>query len=408
MMLGKPFCKLAWCAVFAATGVLLFSRTAGAANVRYVDPTGNGTNGLTWQTAFRTVQEGVNALSGGEVWVAAAVYTSGGGTLVAMKKGVHVYGGFSGWRDGRGVKETSRFQRDWINNRTVLDGNGSGPVVVGASDATFDGFTIQNGSIKGYGAGMSIPSWSSSVVKNCVFKNNAATCSGGGMCISDGASTIVANCIFIGNTAAFGGGMANAVNSKPVVMNCIFSGNLVLDISESGGGGMFSYPNVSATITNCTFSGNGNSGTKIGGGIYTYGDPSTIGISNCIFWGNIARMRPNIASYMYAPEIQKGVAYSNVQGGYAGHGNINADPLFVDADGPDNVFGTLDDNLRLQAGSPCIDVGSNVALPPDTPDLDNDANTTEPIPYDLDNGLRIVASTVDMGAYEGKAVRGRR
>ena len=38
-----------------------------------------------------------------------------------------------------------------------------------------------------------------------------------------------------------------------------------------------------------------------------------------------------------------------------GGGNINADPLFVDDDGADNITGTLDDDLRLLPGSPCID-----------------------------------------------------
>jgi len=52
------------------------------------------------------------------------------------------------------------------------------------------------------------------------------------------------------------------------------------------------------------------------------------------------------------------VNHSDVQGGWTsagGKGNINADPLFVDADGDDNAVGTADDNHRLSTASPCID-----------------------------------------------------
>ena len=43
-------------------------------------------------------------------------------------------------------------------------------------------------------------------------------------------------------------------------------------------------------------------------------------------------------------------------------GNSSADPLFLDADGLDNIPGTEDDDLRLQSGSPAIDAGDNAAL----------------------------------------------
>ena len=63
-------------------------------------------------------------------------------------------------------------------------------------------------------------------------------------------------------------------------------------------------------------------------------------------------------------------------------------------------------NLRLQYISPCIDAADNAYVPPDSNDLDGDGNTTEPIPYDLDEHPRIVdgdcntTEVVDMGAYE--------
>jgi hypothetical protein len=71
-----------------------------------------------------------------------------------------------------------------------------------------------------------------------------------------------------------------------------------------------------------------------------------------------------------------------VQGGWDGEGNIDADPLFVDA-----AIG----DLRLQAGSPAIDAGDQALLPAG-------------ITTDLDGNPRVVGANVDMGAYEFQGV----
>jgi len=58
-----------------------------------------------------------------------------------------------------------------------------------------------------------------------------------------------------------------------------------------------------------------------------------------------------------------------VQGSYRGVGNIDADPLFVDPDGTDNIVGTVDDDLAPFAGSPLIDAGDGSVAP--ATDIDN-------------------------------------
>jgi len=80
-----------------------------------------------------------------------------------------------------------------------------------------------------------------------------------------------------------------------------------------------------------------------------------------------------------------------------GGGNIDENPLFVDAIGMDNIAGTMDDDLRLQTGSPAIDAGDNSLVPLG-------------VTTDLDGNPRIVdgdgdtTETVDMGAYEFQLV----
>jgi len=111
-------------------------------------------------------------------------------------------------------------------------------------------------------------------------------------------------------------------------------------------------------------------------------------VTNCILWGNSAA---TAGDEFYNDGSTPIVTYSDVQGGYSGTGNIDADPLFIDVDGPDDVSGTEDDNPRLSVGSPCIDTGDDAAVTEST---------------DLDGNIRIVdgdgdaAPTVDMGAYE--------
>jgi hypothetical protein len=115
-------------------------------------------------------------------------------------------------------------------------------------------------------------------------------------------------------------------------------------------------------------------------------------VTNCIFWGNTAYSYPQIQNYGASSTT---VTYSDVQGGYTGTGNINADPLFVDPDGPDNIVGTEDDNLRILAGSPCIDAANgNVA-----PETDISGKSRYDDPNTMNTGVGD-PNYVDMGAYE--------
>ena len=131
------------------------------------------------------------------------------------------------------------------------------------------------------------------------------------------------------------------------------------------------------TLTNCWFS--RNTSNFDGGGMYNLSSNPLV--TNCIFWGNTA---PSAAQINGATAS---VSYSCVQGGYEGAGNLSDDPMCVDADGPDDIPGTEDDNLRLLPGSLCIDAGD--------PDFVPDPGET-----DLDGHARVLCDRVDMGAYE--------
>jgi len=88
----------------------------------YVTPTGAGnSDGSSWGNAA-TLQHALSiAQSGYEIWVASGVYTPGVSRTdtFTLTSGIALYGGFAG-------NETSRDQRDWVNNATILSGDISG------------------------------------------------------------------------------------------------------------------------------------------------------------------------------------------------------------------------------------------------------------------------------------------
>jgi hypothetical protein len=89
------------------------------------------------------------------------------------------------------------------------------------------------------------------------------------------------------------------------------------------------------------------------------------------------------------------VRYSDVQGGWSGDGNIDADPCYwADIDDPNIIVEPNDPysirvegDYHLLEGSPCIDAGdpNYVAGPNET---------------DLDGNPRVFGDRIDMGAYE--------
>ena len=157
--------------------------------------------------------------------------------------------------------------------------------------------------------------------------------------------------------------------------------------------------------TNCLFF--GNSATNSGGAIHNFQSQPQIRLAT--MWGNSAPSGggfynassfPNISNsiiYNNTPDQIRDipgsfttVTYSNIQGGWAGNGNISANPLFADP-----VMG----DFNLSAGSPCIDAGNNAAVPIEIKtDLAGNPRFVDD-PDTKDTGLG-ASPLVDMGALE--------
>lgn len=379
----------------------------------YVDHDANGANdGSSWADACLCLRDALAvAQDGDEIRVAQGIHKPDQRGVIAARGGFQVRS--SGDRtetfqlvnsvvvkgDYAGLGEPDPDARDVRLYETILSGdlNGDdGPgfanrvensyhVVTGRGTnetAVLDGFTVTGGNASdmygGYGGGM-YNHLCRATVTNCIFSGNLAT-RGGGMANTGDvgilSSPTLTNCVFSGNSARWGGGICYWGYAGGILTNCAFSGNTAED-----GGAIFITKSSEATLKNCTLTANwASAGTA--GAINCSGNCSAT-LVNTILWGN----SPNEIDLL---DSSIAVTYSDVQGAgrpWPGTGNIDADPLFADADGADDLIGTSDDDLRLLAGSPCIDAGDNSAVPPE-------------VVTDHSGNPRIVNGIVDMGAYE--------
>ena len=357
-----------------------------APNIYRVDVNNTGAeDGLSWGSAFHGVQQASFAASlagGGEVWVAGGVYTnqSGGNVVLQITQELHLYGGFAG-------NENERSQRNVAAHDTVIDGEDQYRCVEGSDEFTLDGFIIAHGHAE-QGAGMYNVSCHAGVINNCIFEQNGAYNSlgagqGGAMynyyCDS---TNEITNCEFRDNTTnGVGGGGGGAIfnlQSSPAVSNCVFLRNSAKGGSMAAGcgGAIHNYDDSDPLVRNCSFTGNqAPDQNGYGGAMYNNNPAPTVlncTIVNCVFWGDLS---PNAGEICDTGTAATEVSYSCVQGGHSGLGNINANPLFVDA---------LHGYVQLKNGSPCIDKGNL-----------NDAPAA-----DIEGTPRPQGAGVDMGAYE--------
>ncbi len=177
----------------------------------------------------------------------------------------------------------------------------------------------------------------------CVIEGNQVTggASGGGL-YSESSSITMEHCEISRNSvlADGPGGGVSTESSAAALANCVIAGN-----TAYAGGGIFSSILSTTTLTNCTIIGNAAYGDTSGGARVSAG--ASVTMTDCILWSD-SPDEIHVSSGTVA------ATFSDIQGAYAGTGNIDADPLFVDAANGD---------YTLQAGSPCIDAGDPESAP---------------------------------------------
>jgi len=291
-----------------------------------------------------------------------------------------------------------------IRNNEVYSASGAGIFCYGGASPMISDNTITYNicdaeSPSTGGGGIGCFGACSPTIENNTIEHNFHYVMGGGIfCASGGSPIIKGNTICLNDVYHFGGGIGIQF-SESTISNNIISGNHAGGEGGGWGGGIFYYNEGTYTTTIKNNLIIDNEAADLGGGIgHPYGSSSIsvinntiVGnevylsggdgggiygaaiITNCILWGN-------------APDEIYGsstATYSDVQGGHAGEGNIDANPIFV--------TGPLGDYYLSQVGagqwwdSPCVDAGDEeIGRLPDTlwtgttrTDLKDDAGTID-------------------------------
>jgi parallel beta-helix repeat protein len=196
---------------------------------------------------------------------------------------------------------------------TIINGDQAGSVVSFTSGeglgSVLDGFTLTSG-YDSFGGGIYCEGTSPIIRNNVIVDNTVSTSGGGIMCKYSASPTIINNLVIRNSATSYGGGIHCYDHSTPLISSTTVSGN-----SANSGGGIGSRRSSYPSIT------------------------------NCIVWDH----SPN----QFHGLIQ--VTFSDVQGGRAGEGNIDTDPLFA---GPtDSYFYLVQEATHPGFINPCVDAG---------------------------------------------------
>ena len=304
----------------------------------------------------------------------------GGGMMLAGTQGsfdnMTITNNYANGSHGGGIWTNNSGDNEdgWVMTNSLISNNqsdwGGGGICMLESAPTLDNVTFSYNSANWFGGGISAM-WSSPTIKNCNILDNQSYYyytgfGGGGMvAFGEGAFPIIEDTFIARNVTANEGGGIYFDDADGAILNRV---TLVNNSSDRWNGGM-SIQSTPVTITNCTIA---NNSSPNGGGIELW-EESTADISNSIIYGNA----PTAISWYEGTSAT--VTYSDIDDGWDGVGNIDADPLFVNT--MVSPPGFLD--YSLQIGSPCIDAGTT----------DIDQNGTVDI-------TEYFGSAPDMGAYE--------
>lgn len=298
----------------------------------------------------------------------------------------------------RKIVLTSRFYQNmdlsFISNTIINGSNPSHPdtascvIIAGGQDSTsvLQGFTLTGGKgtiwndehFAGFyreGGGLLValcnPVIQYNIIRDntCITGGIANSTGGGGARLGDGYVRFYNN-VVINNSARYGAGIVLNYSGGEIKNNIIAKNYGSMQFGAGSAIWMnntFSRPRIVENNTIVYNSANSQSP-----GIYNSAGSTTI--RNNIVWGNTGGNN----SQFSGPQML--VTYCNVQGGIAGAGNINSEPLFDTT------------NYYLRSNSPCIDKGDSSAVFNDPADPGNPSQALWPAKGGLRN---------DMGAYGG-------
>ncbi len=378
-------------AFFAVTASLLvFSSPHVSGTEWFVDgAVAESGDGQTSETAFKTIQEGIDAASDGDtISVLPGHYVE----TFTIRKSLSLIG--SGFdvtvidADGKpgAIAMIAPRYKDWDSKDPSYDRE--------RKPFSIEGFTIMNSAADGLGA---IHCFHGDLtLKDCKITGNSGKF--GAALFLEESSAEITGCEMSENSAEEAGGAIYAWASEVILRDCVIHKNaaenpgspgvlagegggvacwyspvrmvrtLVAGNSAARGGGIFC-EECPVILVNCTVA--DNSATEGAGGIHceTAAPRQALPLlANCIVWGN---------GLSFSAPLGPEVSYSDIEDAkFAGNeGNISQPPLFADPSEGD---------YSLQGTSPCIGAGNPHKV------------------FNDDDGSRC-----DMGAYGGTGLMGQ-
>ena len=240
------------------------------------------------------------------------------------------------------------------------------------------------------------------------FENNVGNNQGGAILQDSNARLTVRRSVFLGNLIQNnrGGAIARTGADPLIIENSVFVGNAAR--VGVGGGAISIGSGDGAVITNSTIVQNesGDAGAAI------FVNDAELLVQNSLIFGNAVRGAENVQIGGNLSNVT--VEFSLIEGGFAGTGNIDLDPMLVEMPDPgDGSWLTSEDNdfgdVRLTIASPAIDAGNNLA---DIDGAGEGATTAGDVLLDVDQQARRVdipgvldtgqgdAPVIDIGAFE--------
>lgn len=225
----------------------------------------------------------------------------------------------------------------------------------GGISCKFSGMDLDNVEILGceavleHGGGIYCYSSANLNFNNLVVNGGISNLNGGGIYLARSRSIFMSNSVVNGNRAGHTGGGINFFRV----------GNIWLDFCQVTGnqafrGGGFNLDKSAIKISKSTISNNSSSTSfDSGGGFYL--EESGVAMRNSICWNDSPNEISTDAGDFFA-------FYSDIEGGgFPGPGNIDADPLFVDAMNGDYHLSWSNFPVLDGTKSPCIDTGDTSA-----------------------------------------------
>jgi predicted outer membrane repeat protein len=274
-----------------------------------------------------------------------------------------------------------------FNGNSSYSGNGGGAAFIyaysGASISIISNNTFGANTVYGPGGAVAVSGNGTITLAGNSFTGNSCSgnFSGGAVFISGGTNLVTGN-FFTQNSAANGGGAISV--SCPVIT---LSDNLIVYNSQSSagasGGGIFVNPQATLYMINNTVFGNSSGGGGGGSSFQVNGSVELLNVFNNIIWGNTANGNGSDV-YLTGSGLMKLFMFNDANGMYGVWNNalpqLNVDPKFF------NPANTIYGDYHLQAGSPCLNYGTNGLFLPAI-DLDGNVRTNN-------------AGQVDLGCYE--------